>query len=91
MKTTIPFFITMALLSSCTQPEKQPGVQKQATYIETAEFATLNMPFSQAVIYGDIIYLSGQVGEIGTEERLVEGGIGPETRQAMLNIKEVLE
>ena len=49
------------------------------------------LPFSSAVRVGDIIYLSGQIGvQPGTTE-LVEGGIGPETRQTMENIRQVLE
>jgi reactive intermediate/imine deaminase len=85
--------ITTLLLVSCAQPAEVYTTQKTATYIASEEFAKLNMPFSEAVIYGDMIYASGQVGEIGftTEGVIVEGGIGPETRQAMLNIKRVLE
>lgn len=85
--------LTILLLTSCTQAVDESKTNKTATYIESEEFTKLNMPFSEAVIYGDMIYASGQVGDIGftTEGVLVEGGIGPETRQAMLNIKRVLE
>jgi enamine deaminase RidA (YjgF/YER057c/UK114 family) len=38
-----------------------------------------------------MLYLSGQVGNIPGETNVVSGGIGPETRQTMENIKEVLE
>jgi 2-iminobutanoate/2-iminopropanoate deaminase len=63
----------------------------EAAYIQTEEFAKLNLPFSEAVIYGHIIYLSGQIGDSPETGQTVEGGIGPETNQAMLNIKRVLE
>jgi reactive intermediate/imine deaminase len=47
--------------------------------------------FSSAVRTGDLIFLSGQIGaEPGDEIRLVEGGIGPETRQAFRNIERIL-
>ena len=49
------------------------------------------MPFSEAVQVGNMLYLSGQVGNIPGEMNVVSGGIGPETRQTMENIKEVLE
>jgi 2-iminobutanoate/2-iminopropanoate deaminase len=42
--------------------------------------------FSEMVIVGNTIYLSGAVG-IGPDFQVVPGGIGPETRQAMENIK----
>ena len=46
-------------------------------------------PFSEAVRAGDIIFLSGVLGTDSTG-RLVPGGIGPETRQALENVKAVL-
>jgi 2-iminobutanoate/2-iminopropanoate deaminase len=48
------------------------------------------LPFSEAVRVGDMLYLSGQLGTDSTG-RLVPGGIGPETRQALENIAEVLQ
>ena len=46
-------------------------------------------PFSAAVIANGMIYLSGQVGADSTG-KLPAGGIGPETKQAMENIKALL-
>jgi reactive intermediate/imine deaminase len=48
------------------------------------------LPFSEAVRVGNMLYLSGQLGTDSTG-RLVPGGIGPETRQALQNIADVLE
>jgi reactive intermediate/imine deaminase len=51
----------------------------------------LDLPFSEAVRVGDMLYLSGQVGiRPGTTE-LVPGGIAEETRQTLENIRAVLE
>ncbi|MBA3557618.1 MAG: RidA family protein [Gemmatimonadaceae bacterium] len=47
-------------------------------------------PFSPAVRVGNMLYLSGQIGT-GSDGKLVEGGIGPETRQTMENIRDVLD
>ena len=49
-----------------------------------------SLPFSAAVRVGDMLYLSGQIGTDSTGA-LVGGGIGPETRQTMENIRAVLE
>jgi 2-iminobutanoate/2-iminopropanoate deaminase len=46
-------------------------------------------PFSEAVRADDIMFLSGVLGTDSTG-RLVPGGIGPETRQALENIKAAL-
>ena len=53
--------------------------------------AVSGLPFSPAVKVGNLIYLSGQLGnQIGTRE-LVPGGIAPETRRTLENIRTVLE
>ena len=46
-------------------------------------------PFSEAVAYGGVLYLSGDIGT-GQGGKLVEGGITPESRQTMENIKATL-
>ena len=48
------------------------------------------LPFSAAVRVGDMLYLSGQIGT-DSAGALVSGGIEPETRQTMENIRAVLE
>lgn len=47
------------------------------------------LPFSEAVAYGGLLFLSGDLGA-GPDGRLVAGGIGPETRQTMENIRATL-
>lgn len=47
-------------------------------------------PFSEAVQTGNLLFVSGQIGADSTG-KLVPGGIGPETRQALENIKAILE
>ena len=87
MKILIPALFSLLLVASCTKTNSH----SKATYIETEEFAKLNMPFSEAVIHSNIIYVSGQVGDIPNTDKLVEGGIVPETSQTMKNIKRILE
>ncbi len=50
-----------------------------------------DLPFSDAVQVGHMLYLSGQIGVNPATSRLVEGGITAETRQTMENIKASLE
>ncbi len=49
-----------------------------------------NMPFSEAVRVGNVLYLSGML-PLDASRKIVAGGIGPETVQVMENIKAVLE
>ncbi len=48
-------------------------------------------PFSKAVRVDHMLYLSGDLGLPPGSRELVEGGIGPETRQTLENIKATLE
>lgn len=47
-------------------------------------------PYSQAIRANGFVFASGQIGLDPQTGKLVPGGIGPETRQAMENLKAVL-
>ena len=51
---------------------------------------SLGLPFSTAVRLGNVWELSGQIG-LDAAGKLVEGGVGPETRRALENIGSVLD
>jgi len=51
----------------------------------------MQLPFSDAVRVGNMLYLSGKIGNIPGTRDLAEGGIAGETRQALENIKASLE
>lgn len=48
-------------------------------------------PYSPAIHIGDLIYTSGALGMDPQSGELVPGGIEEETRQALVNIKNILE
>jgi 2-iminobutanoate/2-iminopropanoate deaminase len=49
------------------------------------------LPFSQAVRVGDVLYLSGAVGNVPGTLELVPGGMEGQARQTMENIRAVLK
>src|ERR1700741_4422690 len=49
------------------------------------------LPFSSAVRVGDVLYLSGCLGNVPGKMELVKGGMEAETRQTMENIGAVLK
>ena len=51
---------------------------------------TRQLPFSEAVRVGDMLYLSGQIG-VDASGAVVGGGIEAETRQTLENIRATLE
>jgi reactive intermediate/imine deaminase len=48
------------------------------------------LPFSSAVRGGDILYVSGNLGNVPGKFELVAGGVAAQTRQALENIRESL-
>ncbi len=50
-----------------------------------------NLPFSSAVRAGDILFLSGQIGNVPGTLDLAEGGVTAETQQTLDNIRSVVE
>ena len=48
------------------------------------------LPFSQAVRVGDVLYLSGALGNVPGKLELVPGGLETEARHTMENIRSVL-
>lgn len=77
-------FIFISLLCGCAESE-------EIKFLSNDRTVSAGLPFSEGVIVDDIIYLSGQIGTAPGTIELVPGGIGPETRQTMENIKAALE
>ena len=67
------------------------GSGSAAEYLVSEKTRSLNLPFSDAVRVGNMLYLSGQLGNIPGTTELAAGGIKGEARQAMENIKAILE
>jgi len=81
-------FLTAGLLFAALPARAQDDAMKS-----DIEFIGRNpdYPFSTAVRVGNTLYLSGQIGVDPATGGLVEGGIQPETRQTLTNIKAVVE
>lgn len=90
IKTPFILVIFFLLIDSCQSNSESSISKKKATYLVSERNISGNLPFSDAVIYNNIIYLSGKIG-VTSENKLAEGGIGPETKQALTRIKEFLE
>jgi 2-iminobutanoate/2-iminopropanoate deaminase len=73
-------FAAFALSSHATEGDR-PEIYPSSKYPD--------FPFSEAVAYRGVLYLSGDIGS-GSDGKLVDGGIGPESRQTMENIKATL-
>lgn len=59
--------------------------------IRTSEAYESSAPLSQAIRHGDTLYVSGNVPIDPDSGELVEGGVGPQTRQVLENVEAILE
>jgi reactive intermediate/imine deaminase len=73
--------------TACTFADERPDVE----YLTDPASAARNLPFSEAVRAGNLLFLSGQVGLLPGTMDLAPGGIQAETRQTLQNIKATLE
>jgi reactive intermediate/imine deaminase len=66
-----------------------PARAQEHEVIRTA-IIPAGLPFSSAVRVGDLIFLSGQIGNVPGTRELADTGAGGQTRQTLENIKTVL-
>jgi 2-iminobutanoate/2-iminopropanoate deaminase len=59
--------------------------------VATPELPPNNSTYSQATKWGNLIFVSGQLGIDPDSRRLVEGGMASQTRQALRNVSTILE
>lgn len=67
-----------------------PAMADEVTFLNTGDTLSAELPFSEAVQVGNMVFLSGQIGVKPGTLTLVDGGIRGETRQVMDNIEAVL-
>lgn len=60
------------------------------TAIHTEKAPAAIGPYSQAVLAGNTIYVSGQISIVPEKGELIEGGIEAQTRQSLTNISNIL-
>ncbi len=71
--------------------EDEPGSRAFPEYYPMATLGGQSLPFSEAVRVGNTLYVSGQIGNVPGSMKLVEGGLEAEARQALDNIKAIVE
>lgn len=82
---------TLALSLLGCQASAPPRAAAPPQYFPSPQAAIRSLPFSEAVRVGDVLYLSGQIGTAPAKLELVPGGIVPEARQTLENIRAALE
>ncbi len=79
------------LLQASCRPEQATEVLPSVEYLTSESTSGRDLPFSEAVRVGRMLFLSGRIGVLPDSRTLAPGGIAGETKQAMENIRDVLE
>ncbi len=82
------FCLILGLAACRTQ---QPRPAPAVAYLISTATAGLGLPFSEAVRVGNLLFLSGQIGNRPGTLELAPGGIQGEMQQTMENIRRILE
>jgi len=77
--------VTLVMSAAAVAADAGPKVEYYAME------SPIPLPFSDAVRVGDLLFLSGKIGVAPGQRELVPGGIEPETKQTMENIRATLE
>jgi 2-iminobutanoate/2-iminopropanoate deaminase len=85
----ITTFLTSATVLA--QQMKSAQAQSDPEFFPMPSIAGTPLPFSEAVRFGKTLYVSGQIGNLPGTLTLASGGIAAEARQALENIKSILE
>jgi 2-iminobutanoate/2-iminopropanoate deaminase len=84
--------LLLAVLGSvATSEEVFSAGTANVEFLNSGKIMPTNLPFSEGVRVGTVLYLSGQIGIPPGSEKLVGGGIKEEARQTMENIRMSLE
>jgi 2-iminobutanoate/2-iminopropanoate deaminase len=82
---------SLSVVTSAQKKEERAATGSQSSPVEYQSASNPNArTLSEFVRVGNILYLSGKLGTDSTN-KLAAGGIGPETKQTMENIKAVLD
>jgi 2-iminobutanoate/2-iminopropanoate deaminase len=66
-------------------------VSKSVVRTDNAPAPFQGAPYSQGIVFGDLVFVAGQLGIDPASGEVVEGGIGPQTERVMENLRAILE
>jgi 2-iminobutanoate/2-iminopropanoate deaminase len=78
----------VAVIAAAAQPAT--AAEPRLEFLNPPQADQRNLPFSQAVRAGDLLFLAGQVGDDRATGKVVPGGMEAEARQALTHIKDIL-
>jgi 2-iminobutanoate/2-iminopropanoate deaminase len=81
--------LVLSVVGCDARPSHPEGFMRKP--IKTDKAPAPIAPYSQGILEGEFIFVSGQGGTDPATKKLVEGGVKAETKQTFENIKAILE
>lgn len=66
-------------------------IEKQIEIVNTKKAPAAIGPYSQAIIANGLVFVAGQIGMIPGNRKMITGDVPAQTRQALDNLKAILE
>lgn len=66
-------------------------MSKEAIRTEKAPAPFQGAPYSQAIVHGDLVFVSGQLGIDPATNEVVQGGVAAQTERALENVQAILQ
>ena len=82
--------VLVVLVAGCAEADEDAH-EDAVTFFTSGVVFPATLPFSEGVRLGSLVLLSGQIGVRPGTLELVPGGLAPEARQTMENIRATLE
>ena len=82
--------LLLALPMLACAPKAPPATSAVPRYYTAPDTAMRALPFSEAVQVGSLLFVSGQIGALPGTRTVAPGGITPESKQAIENIRTIL-
>lgn len=91
MRMIITLFAAACIVGCSAEADSHKAAKPTVEYLNTPAMEGRDAPFSSAVRVNNTLYVTGALGIPPGTRSLVDGGIGPETKQTLENISSTLE
>ncbi|HEY7639158.1 MAG TPA: Rid family detoxifying hydrolase [Steroidobacteraceae bacterium] len=91
LKSRLAALALASALAVLTAAAASGAERAKPEFLSSSDMARMNLPFSEAVRAGDLLFLSGQIGYDPATGQPVAGGLRAEAKQALTLIKGILE
>lgn len=88
---TLVVLAASAVIQTACATARSPATAAKAIHYASPDAGVRQLPFSESVRAGELLFLSGQIGNVPGTIDLVPGGMEAEAKRTIENIRAILE